>query len=278
VVLTDSKISDANEGRTGKGIFAAALLRVRSGVDISGKHFKQNDQFKYQAVTMDHQIVHLDDPTPYFNIQNMYTDILTGIKVEKKNQPAFSVDAKIIISCNKTLKTDGGSSSRGRMYEFELADFFNDAFTPKHYFKKRLFDDWDSGEWQEFYNFIMAGMCFYLSNGIIQAKPINLIKRKLIDSTKIEFYKWVEEMKFTENVPYVKSDLSDLFFSEYPELAEPSDRASAVKFGKWFKIFIDLYGFKSEISKSNSVQKITLVKKNENSDNVDTLDFDNDIF
>lgn len=278
VVLTDSKISEANEGRTGKGLFIQALYNVRNYTEIPGKSYKQNEPFKHQTVTIDSQLIHIDDPTKAFRIELMYNDITSGLKVEKKGQCAFVIDAKIVISCNKTLSTDGGSSSKGRMYEFELADFFNDEFTPKDYFKKRLFDDWDNNEWQQFYNFMMAGMCYYFKHGVIKAKPINLVKRRLIDATKIEFYKWVEDMKFKENEPYIKGDLCDMFFSEYPELTENTDRASAVKFGKWFKIFIDLYGYKYETTKSNSVQKITLFKKSENFESQVAPDSNNDIF
>jgi hypothetical protein len=151
LLLTDSKLSDVAEGRTGKGLFVLTLSFGRKVVNIDGKAFKNDDKHKYQNVDLSTQIVHLEDTKPHFNIEDLFNDITGGIKVEPKGKISFNVKAKMVLSCNKTINIQG-SSAKGRTIEFELSEYFSDVHTPEMEFKHRFFTSWEKmNEWQNYY-------------------------------------------------------------------------------------------------------------------------------
>jgi hypothetical protein len=216
VVLTDSKISDDNEGRTGKTLFGKALGHIRNVCELSGKDFKPDEKFKYQAAQLSSQIIFLNDAKRNFHLEALYNDITEGITIEKKNQSPVSIKLKYLITTNAIIKTQG-ASSRDRVIEFEFAEHYSDKYSPEDEFKQWFFKDWDANEWQMFDNFMMICISLYLENGLMQADEINIKKRKLISITSKQFFDFVVQGHIKDGSKFSVQKMQESFCEIFPE-------------------------------------------------------------
>jgi VirE N-terminal domain/Primase C terminal 2 (PriCT-2) len=242
IILTDSRISDEANGRTGKTLFGNTLRHIKRLTQINGKDFDPTNKNKYQEANLDTQIIFLNDVRSNFRFEVLYNDITEGITVEKKNKNPFSVKAKMCITTNKTIAIEG-SSSKDRSIEFEFADHYNDRYSPEDEFKQRFFSqDWKQKDWQQFDNFMMFCICVFLRCGIIEPQNINLNQRKLLDQTHASFLEFMNE-KISNNylVPGYemnKQDFHNLFLNEYSELRNDKYRGRLETFTTWMKKFV----------------------------------------
>lgn len=224
-VLTDSKISEKPDGRTGKTLFCKALGEIRNYCEINGKQFNPNKDFKYQEAKIDTQIICINDvknsKRHQFDFEDMFNDITEGVVVEKKNQQPFTIHPKIIVTTNKTLDIEG-ASARDRAIEFEFSDHYSDKWNPFLEFGCWFFKDWTKDEWQKFDNFMMFCICLYLEKGIIDPPQINLHKRKLLDRTCSEFVDFMndkyESGQIKLGTEYDKKQLHDEFLEAHSDL------------------------------------------------------------
>ena len=236
IALTDSQGTDQAEGRTGKSLIGVAIGHIKDVCNIPGKDFDPNKPFKFQRVSITNQVVFFNDVKKDFKMESLYNAITDGIVVERKNKQPFSVKSKILISSNKTLTIEG-ASSRDRIIEFELSDFYKEGNGPDRLFAEEKFGegtqeriwffskDWTEDDWNEFDNFIMSCISLYFKKGgIIEVKPRNLNRRKLLNETSPEFVEFMDE-RFDKKLmvadqEYNKKDLYDEFLKEYPDCRE----------------------------------------------------------
>lgn len=236
-ILTDSKISEVADGRTGKTLFCKSLGHMRNYTEINGKDFDPvRDQFKYQEVNIDTQIVHLNDVRQYFNIELLFNDITEGVKVNKKGLQPFTVKLKMIISTNKTIKIQG-SSARDRTVEFEFSDYFSDKRSPQDEYGHWFFTDWDTEEWARYDNFMMYCTSVFLKVGLYQTKSINLEARKLLDQSSIEFIEFMEDLKIEFGIEYDKKALFKQFIERYPDFDTPKFKQR--HFTSWLRMYAE---------------------------------------
>jgi len=254
ILLTDSRISEEANGRTGKNLFTEALGKVRKWTDIPGKDFDPSNKHKYQEVNLDTQILSISDLKKYFDVENFFNDITEGVTVEYKNIRSFKKKVKILISTNKTLKIEGGSA-KDRFLEFEFADYYSDTFSPKMEFNQWFFsEDWDEMEWARFDNFMMMCSKAYFEEGLITPDQINLNKRKLIDQTNTDFVEFMDNYKIKLNKEYNKTELHNEFLTNYPDYNDNKSRlkkqSTFTKYLKEYAKFSD--GFSSEVVERQS--------------------------
>lgn len=220
VNLTDSKISDSSEGRTGKTLCGRGLSQMKNVCELAGKDFDPSNKHKYEAVKLDTQIVFLNDLRKKFDFENLFNDISDGITVDPKNKHPFIIRAKILISANDTFRVEG-ASARDRVCEFELADHYSDTFSPEDEFGAWFFRDWDNYEWLSFDNFMVNCLNLYLQNGIIEAESINLDKRKQLQHTNADVVEFLDEKikngALRYGMDYDKKLLHLEFLQQYPE-------------------------------------------------------------
>jgi hypothetical protein len=220
VNLTDSTISDNAEGRSGKTLLGRAISLVKNVSEISGKDFDPTNKHKYATVSIDTQIVFLNDLRKRFDFETLFNDISDAITVDRKNLQPFIIRAKMLISSNDTFRIEG-ASAKDRVVEFELADHYNANYSPEDEFKCWFFRDWDPEEWQKFDNFMCGCLTSYLKNGILEPEQINLDKRKLRNQTNPEFMEFMEEKvkngEIKPNMFYDKKVLHEQFLDDYPE-------------------------------------------------------------
>lgn len=256
VVLTDSRISEEANGRTGKTLFGQTLKHIKKLTQINGKDFDPTNRYKYQEANLDTQIVFLNDVRSNFRFETLYNDITEGITVEKKNQTPFTLKSKMCITTNKTIAIEG-SSSIDRSIEFEFANHYNEHYSPENEFKQRFFSDWDKKAWGQFDNFMMYSVCIYLGNGIVEPQNINLKQRKLLDQTHPAFLEFMNEKitagKITAGKEISKQELHNEFLDDNPDLKDDKYRRRSETFTKWLKLFAKYSGiFGEEITERKS--------------------------
>lgn len=235
-ILTDSAISEDAEGRTGKTLYAKALGQIKRYVEIAGKDFKSDEKYKYSACSLDTQIIHINDAKKYIDFECFYNDITEGVTVERKNQQPFNVQVKMIISTNKTIKMEGGSS-KDRSIEFELANHYSDKYSPQDEFKHWFFRDWDNEEWSRFYNFLIFCQWVYFKDGLIEPLQINLNKRKLLDHTCAEFVEFMENEPIPFNTTMDRKKLHDSFLEAYTDCKTDKFKNQLKTFTKWLILY-----------------------------------------
>jgi len=244
VILNDEVISENPEGGTGKGLVMNALGKMKKLVFIDGKSFNFEKSFPYQLVSADTQILCFDDVKKYFDFEKLFSVITEGLTLEKKNKDAikipFNRSPKVAITTNYAIKGIGNSFAR-RKWELELHQHYNIAFTPSDEFGKMMFADWDDDEWCEFDNYMIGCLRFYLTNGLVKSKLVNLHVRQLIQATSHEFIEWCGLLdKEYKNIPmeigvkYYKNDLYEDFVLQNQDYARFGKLAiSRTKFYRW---------------------------------------------
>ena len=227
VILNDEVISDNPEGGTGKGLVMNALSNMKKLVVIDGKSFNFEKSFPYQLVSADTQILCFDDVKKHFDFERLFSVITEGLTLEKKNKDAIKIpfhkSPKVSITTNYAIKGAGNSFAR-RKWELELHQYYNMNFTPRDEFGKMMFGDWNDDDWCEFDNYMINCLRFYLANGLVKSKFVNLKIRQLSAETNHEFIEWVGLVDNNEknnmlpsNVRLYKNELYNNFVDEYPD-------------------------------------------------------------
>lgn len=193
-IFTDiNKEDTANAaGRTGKGLLAKALSYTLNRnpqkdckmITVPGKGFDATNPKRYSAGDLSTQLIHIEDLNKRFTLETLYGDITDTAVFQKHYQNPTFRKVKIMLSMNQAIRL-GGSSDKGRVVVFELANFFSDKLRPGQYFgelhgrkEKRFFEsDWEQSDWNEFYSFMIRCCKIYLGAGIIEPQDINFTER-----------------------------------------------------------------------------------------------------
>jgi hypothetical protein len=241
IIFNDEMISDVPNGGSGKGLIHKALSHIKKLSTINGKGFDPSTQFAYQTVDTDTQILLFDDIDRNFKFENLFSLITEGLTIEKKGKDAikipFNESPKISITTNYTVKGEGSSHLR-RVFEVEMAGYFNDQNTPEDEFGHLLFSDWDNVEWAKFDNYMLRCVQYYLNNGLVETKSINLLERKLRDGTSAEFIEFMDSFEWSGDKRWVKTELKDLFLEDNQELKFQKWFTTS-RFNKWLKLYCD---------------------------------------
>lgn len=261
VIFYDEQLSDGStpNGGTGKGIIAHAVGQIRVVTRIDGKNYRSDNQFKFQQVTPDTQIIWLDDPRADFQFSDLFSVISEGLTVEKKNQAAFAIESeqspKLLITSNPILSTKGTSHTR-RQNVNELGDFYSNKLAqgdPKPIetvHGGRFFDkvDWAKDEWARFDLYMLQCAREYLIHGLIAFEPVNVATNELIQKTSSDFVKWIEEQSLVCKVNYDTKSL----FNKFKDVHRESEvTCTQITFTKWIKRWAGFKGWQYERKPSN---------------------------
>ena len=232
VIFLDEKLSDGAYGRSGKGLVAQAVGKLRKTVRLDGRNFNFSKSFSFQSVNLDTAIIEFNDVTKRFNFDKLFSIITDDITVEKKNQNEmiipFHQSPKIIISTNYTI-TGSDDSTLDRQFVVEFSDHYNKSHRPIDEFGHRFFNEWNSEEWNRFLNYMVGCMQLYLNRGLVECGHVNLDKKKLIDSTSEEFAEFFESIEKGKEIH--KKILFENFKKEYEEFED----MKSVRFSRWLK-------------------------------------------
>lgn len=246
ILLTDSTISEDDEanGRTGKTLFCKIISHTLSNnpndpaaktfVELNGKDFDPLNDKKYQSLSIETKLMHLNDVKRYFDADVLFNDITDGITVNKKFRDPFTILLKIIVSTNKTIKLNG-ESCKDRFLEFQFGDWFNSSYSPEKQFGKWLFRDWAQEDWRQYDLFMQQCSLAWMREQVLKdPQQINLSQRKLIDNTSTDFVDFMTELNPIGN-EYSTSDLFDNFCTAYPDYADlvKRNKFNNQRFKKW---------------------------------------------
>ncbi len=270
IIFLDEKLSDGAYGRSGKGLVAQAIGKLRKTIRLDGRNFNFSKSFSFQSVTLDTAIIEFNDVTKKFNFDKLFSIITDDITVEKKNQNEiiipFHQSPKIIISTNYTIE-GSDDSTLDRQFVIEFSDHYNKAHRPIDEFGHRFFDEWSNEEWNSFLNYMIICLQLYLSKGLIQCKHINLEKKKMIDSTCEEFVEYFSEIEIGKE--YLKKELFENFKKVYEEYAE----IQPVRFSRWLKETAKIKGINVTERKSGT-ERFFCLGEPKKLDNLDESFFD----
>lgn len=200
VVLTEEKVVDGvADGGTGKGIFSKALEYLRSVYVVDGKRNKIDSQFAFQRYDLGNSIVSYQDGEFGHGFNRFFNVITDGLTVERKNNKELFLPFKAtkegqfeapvwLITTNMPIKAEGNAVRR-RLHICEVSSFWKDNL-PIDYFGHNLFYDWDSAEWNRFYNFMFRCCQDFLKYRLIKAEGVNAELNNLISLTNKRFVDW----------------------------------------------------------------------------------------
>jgi hypothetical protein len=223
IIFNDEMISeDIPNGGSGKGLIHRAIGQIKNIVIEDGKKFDAKNQFAYQKVNKDTQIFLMDDVPKHFNFESLFSIITEGMTIEKKGQDAYQIpfkeSPKISITTNYTISGSGASHER-RVFEVEIANYFNENHTPEIEFGHLFFSEWNNEEWAKFDNFMIRCVQYFLKNGLVQSDKINLALRKFKNELGTEFLEFMESQIFNGS-PINRKDFRDNFNKQYPTVAK----------------------------------------------------------
>jgi DNA primase len=181
-----------SQGGTGKSIWGKMFQYLFPTAVIDGKKKNlEDDNFIYEGVDERTGAIVFDDVRVNFNFEFLFSQITTGVTVNKKGQPQFSVEPpKFIVITNHALNGDGNSFAR-RQYQISFSDFFNGYRTVADHFGMQLFYDWDYEQWNLFYNWIATCVQHYLRFGLSYGtQSEELHRRKLRQQMGETFLDW----------------------------------------------------------------------------------------
>jgi len=248
------KHSEANGG-TGKGLIIQGIGKLRKLTRIEGKKFSDNDnRFALQNVTLDTQVIYIDDIEPNFLFRRLYSQITEGIEFEKKGKDPIHIpyneSPKIVIPTNYVIKGNGESDKR-RQYEMKLFSYYNSKERPIDDFKRHFFIDWCEADYNKFYNFMLWCVKNYLkkvniNNGyeLPDYESKNLPILKIIELTSEKFYDYASLLEI--NKEYVYADIYDNYINETGE------NITRLKFTK----FLQIYAEYNKLTLINKQQRI----------------------
>lgn len=258
IIFTDEKLSENAFGRSGKGLVAKAISRMRNVVRIDGKNFNFDKAFMFQSVDPDTQLIVFDDVKKKFSFDKLFSILTEGITIEKKNRNeyrlAFENSPKILITTNHSVEgTD--DSSLDRQFVVEFSDYYNARHKPKDEFGHLFFDEWDDEQWTSFYNYMLGCCSYYLQNGLKEYEYVNLTRKKLIDSTAPEFEEFIAAVPL--NKEFNKKELFEQFRKEYEDFGQIKQNTLS----RWTKTYADLYNLDILERKSGTDRFLTFKHK-----------------
>ena len=253
IIFNDEMISeDIPNGGSGKGLIHRAIGHIKNIVIEDGKKFDAKSQFAYQKVNKDTQIFLMDDVPKHFNFESLFSIITEGMTIEKKGQDAYQIpfkeSPKISITTNYTINGSGASHER-RVFEVEIANYFNENLTPEMEFGHLFFAEWNETEWAKFDNFMIRCVQFFLKNGLVQSDKVNLKLRKFKNEVGTEFIEFMESQKL-DGSPRKRKEFRDEFNKQYPNVAKYN---TPQKFNKKVKDYCDFHNITLEEIKYNGV-------------------------
>jgi len=260
LIFYDQQISDNPEGGTGKGIVAQAIGQIKTTVTVDGKNFKADNQFCWQRVGMDTQLVVFQDTTKWFKFDRLHSVITDGMVVNPKHSSEFFIpyqdSPKFIINTNYILDAEGASNKR-RMKEVEFEPYYHAKRTPEDEFGELFFHSWNDDTWFKFDNLMMDCLQSFLKDGFIDPSVSSKTKGK-----RLFLQKFGEDtLEFIENLPdgeelrkletfkkykdavgeTMKYITSNAFYKALESVPGASDIITDVKYGRdtkstWFKL------------------------------------------
>jgi DNA primase len=259
VIAVDGRLSEvgSSHGRTGKSLFGKALGKIMPQVYIGGKlRNLTEDPFLFEEVNEKTENVFFDDVRTNIDFEFFFPNITGQWKINAKGVGRWTMPdghpLKMFFSTNHMINGEG-SSFTDRMHHIVFSDYYNDTWKPINEFNALFFDEWDSKQWNYFYNLVAISLQLYFRYGLVEAPSRNIEKRRLRQMMGEEFLTWAEEYfagEQKESSTFTRSNLEtkiprkELFDDFKARLrGKLLDFYSATRFGKCIRWFCQYKGY-----------------------------------
>ena len=235
IVFVDEQIGKQGEanGGTGKSLVAQCLRKFKN-VCYKGKGWTPEKNFAFEGISLDTDILLIDDAIEKFPFEKLFTHITDDFSVEGKGDKShvipFDQSPKTLLTTNYSLRGEGSSYDR-RKTVFEFSDYYGSGITPRSEFGHNLFDGWDESQWQSFDLFMLYAVQHFLSCGL-QEVNINYAERDLLESTSEQFVDFMDNIKNDERNS--SNDLLQKFIESEPSYKHLKSNT----FNKWIKKYV----------------------------------------
>lgn len=199
VVAMDGTMTEvgSSNGRSGKSLIGEALRQAIPLVFVNGKNKNfLEDKYKWEEVNERTQIVFIDDILTNFSLEGIFTEITGDFQIEGKGDKKYTLPRekapKFYITTNHALKGEGGSF-RDRQFLIGFSNWYNDVHQPIDDFGALFWAEWDTRQWNLFYNFLAMCLHLYFKHGLIAAPKEKLEKRRLRQDIGEVFIDWADE-------------------------------------------------------------------------------------
>ena len=213
IICLDLKESarGASEGGTGKSLFSimfqhlVPLFEVDAAIaDLS------SDKFMFEGVDERTRIILLDDLRSDFDFKTLFSKITNGVKVQRKG--LTRIDAghkKFILNLNGILRGNTNSYIR-RQYNIGFTDYYNGDRSPDQEFGHNLFDEWNSEQWNYFYNLAVQCIQLYMTYGLKFTIPKEKLQvRRFRHELGETFIDWAD-LRFSEDGKWINNEVNKL--------------------------------------------------------------------
>jgi DNA primase len=181
IVCMDGNESEVgrSEGGTGKSIWSNQFEHVMPMEIVDGKSKTiEDDKHIYELVDERTRVITFDDVRVNFNFEWLFSQITRGITVNPKGTKRMRLQPpKFIINTNHAITGDSNSYRR-RQYLLGFSDYYNSYRTPYDDFGYQLFHDWDTKDWNAYYNFLAACMQHFLRFRLDFEIPSEALERR----------------------------------------------------------------------------------------------------
>lgn len=270
-IFQDRKPNTGDEanGGSGKTLTAHMIGKMINTCVLDGKQFKFEAPYPYDTFRVDHKLIIYNDVNKRFPFEALFHKITEDFQFDRRYVDAIVIpheDApKHLIITNYSLM--GSTSSYARRQQIiEFSDFFNDEHTPKDEFKRRFFHDWDTAEWNRFYNFMLHCVLLYKKHGLVAFPSQNVKLNRLLSEAGEETIDWLDELFIGEPGraairPLENNDRAEMFQNFRDQVRRWSKLENSNKFTNWVKLWADMRGFYFSVKKSGSKYSWTFTPK-----------------
>lgn len=225
IICYDEELTDLHQpqGGTGKSLFANGIKQCRKTVRVDGKAFNANDQFCFQDVNEDTQMVWIDDNRADFDFQRLNSIITEGLIGRKLFKANFHIPAEIgpkFLICSNTIINGSGTTFKRRQFSVEFSNFYSSKIktgTEEPIISEHgcEFFNWSTEENNKFYSFMIDCAQFYLKTGLCTYEKRNIQHNKVIQELGSDFYEWIQNRKLEFDQEHDVKGLFDDFKRTY---------------------------------------------------------------
>jgi hypothetical protein len=204
------------EGGNGKTVVMKSIQYFRDRMSVNGKQFYKGgggDRFAFSGVTPSTGLIHIDDIDKNFDFKSLFAFLTGDLEVEGKgsNKVIIPEDRKpkFGITTNYVLQ-GGGTSHARRQHIVEFGDYWNrctkEGETPweKGHLGKRLFNDFNQDDWNQFYTFGFRCIQLFLSEGLVDGAMGSYEEKQLATSiaSEPEVQEWIRDYVMKKRVDF----------------------------------------------------------------------------
>jgi len=244
IVFMDERVSENEEGRTGKSVTTKGLGHMIPSTRIDARNWSFDSRFVWQGVDFRTDLVDFNDAPRTFDFQRLFAVLTDDMTVENKGetriQLGFDESPKFVLTTNYTIEGQGASFEE-RIFQVEFHRHYKPGQKPLEIFGRRFFDGWDTQEWARFDNIMMACVRQYLKFGLYEYEHVNLPYKRLHTATTWQFAEWV--LRQQPEREYSKGALFNSFREAFPGEFE---RLTQHRFTTWMKSFASIYKYDVE--------------------------------